>query len=64
MKAKLSIILFLVSLVLMATDNIIQGLISVILLAIAVNLMNRDPEEVEKTIERFETKVTKLFKPD
>jgi hypothetical protein len=64
MKAKLGIILFLISLALMATNNIAQGIISLICLAVATSLMNKHRKEVYKTVIQFEAKVTKLFKLD
>ncbi|NDV96475.1 hypothetical protein D0T84_16360 [Dysgonomonas sp. 521] len=62
MKAKLSIILFLLALALMATNNIVQGLISVTLLGISTHLMNTGKKEVEKAVDEFETKISELFK--
>lgn len=62
MKAKLIIALFLVSLMLMPTDNIIQALIALSFLGISVRLMNKNQKEVTRTIENLENKVLNILK--
>lgn len=64
MKTTSIIALFLFSLALMATNNIIQGFIALSCLALSVCLMNKNKKEVFKTVVRFETKVLKLLKID
>jgi Na+/H+-dicarboxylate symporter len=62
MKAKLIIALFLISLMLMPTNNIIQALIALSCLGLSVRLMNKNQKEVTRTIENFENKVLNILK--
>lgn len=62
MKAKLIITLFLVSLSLIITDNIIQALIALSCLGLSVYLINKNQTEVTRTIEEIENKVLNILK--
>jgi len=62
MKTKLIIVLFLLSLILMATDSIIQGVIALGGFGLSVHLLNGNKKEVKETIIRFENGVMNLLK--
>lgn len=62
MKAKLIITLFLVSLSLIVTDNIVQALVALCCLGLSVYLMNKNQKEVSKTLINFENKVLNILK--
>ena len=62
MKSKLIIVLFLVSVMLLATNNIIQALIAISGLGLSIYLINKNKKEVTKTIFQIESKVLTTLK--
>lgn len=61
MKAKLIIICWLLSLMLMATDNLLQASIAFCFFGISSWLIKRYKDEVKKGVERFENRIDKLI---
>lgn len=61
MKAKLIIIGWLGSLMLMATDNLLQASIALCLFAYSSYKLTKHKEEVKKAIKGFENKLIKLI---
>lgn len=61
MKAILIIICWLVSLMLMATDTILQASIAFYFFGFSSWLLKRYKDEVKKGVERFENRIDKLI---
>lgn len=61
MKTKIIIASWLISLMLMATDNIIQALIALCLFAFSSLMLEKNKIEVDKSIKSFEKKLDRLI---
>lgn len=61
MKTKIIIASWLISLMLMPTDNLIQALIALCWFAISSLMLERNKIEIEKSIKNFDKKLDRLI---
>lgn len=61
MKAKLIIAMWLISLMFMATDNLLQAIIALCFFGFSWWLLKKHEVEAEKEVKKFESKIDKLI---